>query len=936
MIKKFLLIVVALIGFASGAAAQQFPPVPVDSAVRIGKLPNGLTYYIRHNETPKGQADFYIAQKVGSILEDDNQRGLAHFLEHMCFNGSQNFPGNSLIDYLESVGVKFGRNLNAYTSVDETVYNISNVPVERTGVQDSCLLVLHDWADGLLLDPEEIDKERGVIHEEWRSRNVGRQRILESIAPEIYPNNKYGYRLPIGTMEVVDNFPYQDLRDYYEKWYRPDQQGIIVVGDIDPDYIEAKIVEYFSPIQMPENAAERYYVPVENNQGTIYAIGKDPEMEFGLMQLAFKQEPFPAEMKGTQIYLMTDYVVDMINQMLNQRYSEIGQKPDAPFGEAGSYYGNFLLAKTKDAFTIGILPKGDNYDEALAAAYRELLRAARGGFTVGEYERARAEYLSALEKRYNGRDKVQSSTYVNEYVRNFIDSEPIPSIEDYYQIINQMAPMIPVDAINQTIAQLITPDNRVLIVFCPEKEGAKVPTVEELQSVIAAVDAEDIEPYRDEMKSEPLIPNLPAPGKVISTQALPKWDATEMTLSNGVKVIVKTTDLKKDEIKMMAIAKGGTSQVADEQAAELIFMEYLLQQHGLGDYTVSDLQKYLQGKQANVTVGLQSYYRTLEGTSTVKDLPTMMELIYASMTEFNTTADDYDALRNMIKSVLHNQESTPNYTFQKSMMETLYKSSARRAISTEIIDKADREQSLKIVRDLLANAADFTFVFVGDVTVEAITPLLEQYIATLPADSATASAGWEINSDREITPGSLTKEYATAMQTPQTTCAVVLTAEEPFTTKNDYLNSATAQILSNRLLKKIREEMGAVYSIGAGQRFSGVSKMNAMIQIPFPMSPEQKDAVLNEIEQILVAMCTDISADELNPVKEYMVKNIIAAKEQNANWADAITDEVLIGVDTWHDALDTVNAITVEDVQNYLKGFLSQGNKLIIIQNPEQ
>ncbi len=937
MIKKLLLISALLLGFAYQAQAQmQMPPIPVDTAVRVGQLPNGLTYYIRHNETPKGQADFYIAQKVGSILEEDNQRGLAHFLEHMCFNGTENFPGNEVIDWLESVGVKFGRNLNAYTSIDETVYNISNVPVDRTSVQDSCLLILHDWADGLLLDPEEIDKERGVIHEEWRSRNVGRQRIMEEIMPLVYPNNKYGQRLPIGTMEVVDNFPPQDLRDYYEKWYRPDQQGIIVVGDIDPDYIEAKIIEYFAPIKMPENAAERYYVPVEDNAGTIYAIGKDTEMDFPIEQLIIKQDVIPTEMKGTMMYLMVDYIEDMINQMFNQRLNELSQDPECPFAQAGAMYGNFYLAKTKDGLTLAVMPKGDEYIPGMEAAYRELLRASRGGFTVGEYERAKAEYLSQLEKRYNGRDKQQNVAYVQQYVRNFIDNEPMPSIEDEYEIMNQLVPMIPVEAINQTLAEMVTPDNRVMMVFAVDKEGMSVPTAEEFEAMFAKVNAEDIEPYRDEMKEEPLIPNLPAPGKVVSTQDLPSWGATELTLSNGVKVVVKNTDFKKDEIRFMAVAKGGTSTIADENANELIFLEYVLSQHGLGDYTVTDMQKYLQGKQAHVDISLGNYTRDLSGTTTVKDLPTLMELIYASMTEFNLNEADFTALQNMIRGQIANQESTPDFALSKRLMEAIFASPANQMLTTQVIDNVSREKSIELVKSQLTNAADFTFYFVGDVTVDQITPLAEQYLATLPADAATASQGWTTNLSREVKGGTDTTEFAQAMQTPQTTCVMFITATEPYNTKNDYVVSAVGQVLSNRLLKKIREEMGAVYSIGAAASLGFTSKNNATIQTYFPMKPELKDQVLTEIDNILNAMCSDITAEELNPVKEYMVKNINAALDQNYNWIDAMTEETLSGVDTWHDALEVVNSITIEDVQNMLKDILSQGNRQTILMDPAE
>ncbi|MDE7135988.1 MAG: insulinase family protein, partial [Muribaculaceae bacterium] len=445
------------------------------------------TYYIRHNETPKGQADFYIAQKVGSILENDAQRGLAHFLEHMCFNGTTNFPGNNIVDWLETIGVKFGYNLNAYTSVDETVYNISNVPTDRTSVQDSCLLILHDWANDLLLDPEEIDKERGVIHQEWRRSMVGQMRILEKLLPTIYQNEKYGYRLPIGIMEVVDNFPPQDLRDYYEAWYRPDQQGIIVVGDVDVDRIEGKIKEMFADIEMPENAPERVYTPVSDNEGTIYAIGSDKEQQYPIISMMFKTEAFPDSLKGSMLYLMTNYMTDMVSMMLNNRFQELSSNPDVPFAQASASIDNFFLAKTKDALDLTGVAKTDDVLPTLETIYRELLRAQRGGFTYGEYERARNEYMSRLEKAYNNRNNRQNEGYVKEYVRNFIDNEPIPSVEDEYQIMQQITPMIPIEAINQLLPELVTKDNRVILALLPEKEGVANPTEEQIAAVIAKV-----------------------------------------------------------------------------------------------------------------------------------------------------------------------------------------------------------------------------------------------------------------------------------------------------------------------------------------------------------------------------------------------------------------------------------------------------------------
>lgn len=926
---------VMMLGTGIGVTAQQLPKLPLDPAVKMGKLDNGLTYYIRHNEKPKGQADFYIAQKVGSILENDSQRGLAHFLEHMCFNGTENFPGNSLIDYLESKGVKFGANLNAYTSIDETVYNISNVPVGDESVVDSCLIILHDWADGLLLDPEEIDKERGVIHQEWRRSNVGQMRILENLLPEMYPGSKYGYRLPIGTMEVVDNFPYQVLRDYYETWYRPDQQGIIVVGDIDVDAIEGKIKEYFGGIKMPENAPERAYEPVPDNEETIYAIGADKEQTNAIVMLMIRQETLPAELKGTQVELVQDYMTSMIDAMLNERFSDITSKADAPLAVASASYGNDFVAKTKDAFQIQALPKGTDVKPALEAAYRETLRAQRGGFTESEYDRARSEYLSRLEKRYNERSSVESSRYVNEYVRNFIDGDAAPGIEMTYQIMQQVAPMITVDMINQAFSQMITPNNRVVMVLLPEKEEYPVPTAEELSAIMSSIDAEEIGGYEDNSKTEPLIPELPAPGKITSMTEDAQWGATCMTLSNGVKVWVKQTKFKDNEIVFSAIANGGTSTVAPEKAPQLLIMPYAMNITGYGTYTSTDVNKYLKGKQASASLSLDGYNREVSGSTTAKDLPTAMELIYATFTELNIDEEEFSSLVNKLNSVLANQEADPMFIFQKDLLETLFNDPRRAMITTEILKSVDREEILNIAKSMVANAADYDFYFVGDIDMDKFKPLVEQYIATLPANAATASRSFEPVASLEVKKGSSTDKFTTKMETPQTYVAVVAAGNIPYTSKNAKLASIAAQVMSKRLNDKVREEMGAVYSIGAQGSLSRQAMQNAVIETVFPMKPEMLDDVLAYITSCFENMQSDVTPEELSKVTEYMVKTATENKEKNGAWLGAMSEASLNGVDTFNGDIDVLNAITVDDVNNYMKQLMDQKNYSVVILEAE-
>ncbi len=939
--KKFFsalaLMLVALMILPAMTVAQQMPPMGVDPEVRIGKLPNGLTYYIRHNEYPKGQADFYIAQQVGSVLEEDNQRGLAHFLEHMCFNGTTHFPGKNLINWLETVGVKFGQNLNAYTSVDQTVYNISNVPVAREGVQDSCLLILHDWANDLLLLPEEIDAERGVIHEEWRRSNVGQMRVLEQLLPSIYPGERYGVRLPIGTMEVAANFAPQALRDYYEKWYRPDLQGIIVVGDIDVDRIEGKIKEMFADIEMPENPAERVYFPVADTKGTIYAIGHDKEIQNNVAELMFKTDALPREARNTMAFYAQDYIEDLIALMLNARLDEIKSKPDAPFTNAGVGFSNFFLAKTKDCFDINAsAAKAEELPNALAAAYREVLRAAQSGFTVTEFERAKAELLSQAEASYNNRNTRENEVYVNYYVDNFIDNDPIPTKEEEYELIKMLAENLPLEAINQTFATIITPDNRVLIALTPDTPDGVYPTEQQFENALKAVDGETLEAYKEVLKAEPLIPQLPAKGKIVKESHSDQWDATVWELSNGITVYVKPTKFKDNEVIFSASALNGTSAYGKDYANSLTFMPVVLGSHGLGTYTDSDLQKYLSGKQAGVSASFGFFSRRFSGSSTPKDLPTLMELIYMNFTDLNIQPDEYQALQTRIKAALHNQESNPQFIFSEKVIKSLYTSPRIQQLTPEIVESAKRDQILEVIDAMSANAADFTFVFVGNIDLDTFRPLVEQYIATLPANAKKAQKKLtDYNNSFDMTGGTATDTYTCPMQTPQSWIYITAFGHEPYTMKDAQLATVSAQILSKRLLDKIREEMGAVYSIGAQGSMERIGEQNVEILTAFPMKPEMKDETLAEIRKMFIDMTENVGQEELDKVKEFMVKSYTENLEVNSAWRSAINGWLTNGVDTFNGNIASMNSITTDDVKTFMKRLMDQGNYRVVVLDPE-
>ena len=928
---------VAIAGFACMPVAvrvQQMPPVPVDKEVRIGKLDNGLTYYIRHNEYPKNQVDFYIAQKVGSILEEDNQRGLAHFLEHMCFNGTKNFPGNSMVKWLESVGVKFGYNLNAYTSIDETVYRISSVPTERIGVQDSCLMILSDWADGLLLEGKEIDEERSVIHEEWRSQLPPNMRIMEKLLPELYPDSRYGHRLPIGTMEVVDHFPHQALRDYYEKWYRPDLQGIVVVGDIDVDRIEGKIKEMFSKIEKPVNPAERVYFPVADNEKPIVAFGSDKEQDKYVAQIMFKYDALPDSLKGTMADVTTAYLLDMAQMMLQVRLNEQGQKADAPFAAASAFYGEFIMAKTKQAFQFAMLPKGNSFDEGLKAVYREALRAKRGGFTATEYARCRTEYLSQLEKAYNNRNQQENKTLAESYVRNFIDKKPIPGIETEYQMMSMIVNQIPVEAVNQVFSQIVSDKNLVVLGMMPAREGESCPKDEDILALLSQVEAENIAPYVDNVKDEPLVSELPAAGKVVKENVLSDFGAKEWILSNGAKVILKKTDFKADEINMMAVAKGGTSVYGNDKAADLMFMPAVLEQHGLGSFTNSELTKLMAGKQVSLKVSLDDYVRRLSGNTTPKDLKTYMEMIYMTFTGLTVTPDEFTAMQNLYKGLIQNQAQNPNFVFQKKVQEYLYSSPNKQVFGVSDIEKANREDILSIIREQLANAAEFTFVFSGNFDEAELKALVEQYIATLPSVKGKKQE-LKHSPAVEIKSGNEEKEFSLKMEVPQGSAAVIISGKMPYSFKNRLMASMSAQIISARLLSEVREKEGAVYSIYTQGSQDRLSEVSVVYQTIFQVKPEKKDRALEIIRSEFEKLAKETPVEELDKVKEFMVKQITGDEQTNSYWCSMMAGNELLPSEVCVKAEQVIQSITPKEISGYVNEVMKQNNYRVLVMMPE-
>ena len=935
-------LLVAALLFITGSAAvvaqeMQLPPIPVDTAVRIGKLPNGLTYYIRHNGYPEHRVNFYIAQRVGSIQEEENQRGLAHFLEHMAFNGSENYPGDKLLEYMRSIGVEFGRDLNAYTSIAETVYNIDNVPSGNLAALDSCLLVLKDWSNGLTLDDEEIDKERGVIENEWRLRSSADQRMFERNLEKMYPGSKYGRRMPIGTMEVVKNFKPEVLRAYYHKWYRPDNQAIIVVGDIDVNRTEQKIKEMFSGIKLDPNATPVVPEPVPDNNEAIIIVDKDKEQQINIVQLIFKHDDVPDSLKGNLAYMLQTYAVSLSTQMLNARLAEVAQNADCPFVQAGVSDGDYLFAKTKDAFMAYCVPKPGQTDAAVSAVMREVMRATKFGFTPTEYARAKSEYMSQLESVYTNRDKRNNSVYCNLYTRNFLDNEPIPSIDDEYMIMQQLSPAIPVEAINETMKQLVsvTDTNLVVLSFNTEKEGAVYPTEEGIKKAIDAVHGEQLTAWVDNVKQEPLIAQLPAKGKIVSEKENTTLGYKELALSNGARVLLKKTDYKDNEVLLNASSKGGSSLLGEEDIINAKAFDAVIGSSGLGNFDVTELQKALAGKQANVNLQLANFHEIVSGSSTPKDIETLFQLTYLYFTDIKKDEKSYAQLMTTLETILKNQELSPDAAFSDSLMVTLYSRNPRNTnIKVEDLKKINYDRILQIAKERTANAGDFTFEIVGNFDEAAIRPLIEQYIASLPGNGQKEQ--WKKISTYNR--GEAVNKFTRKMETPKANAYMYwYNLDVPYSLENAVAVGAAGEVLEMIYLKKIREDAGAAYSAGAAGscQYGGDTPFTALIGI-CPMDPAKSDLALKIMDEEAKKLCTTVDADMLNKVKEAMLKKADDAARTNGYWLSVIDTFDEYGIDTHTTYKDLVKALTPEKVAKVVKDVIfAGGNSVKVIMLPE-
>jgi zinc protease len=914
--------------------AQQNPPLPVDPNVRTGKLENGLTYYIRNNGLPENRADFYIAQKVGSMQEEDNQAGLAHFLEHMAFNGTKNFPGKSMLNYLQDNGIKFGTNINAYTSFDETVYFMTNIPTTNRNLMDSALLVLHDWSNAIALEEEEIENERGVIREEWRTRGGAQQRLWDQLLPKMYPGSKYAKRMPIGSIDVINNFKPEEIRAYYRKWYRPDLQGIIVVGNVNMDEMEQKIKTLFSPIPLDPERATREYYPVPDNKEPIVAIATDPEARNTSIMMFYKHDPMPEELKSTQVGYITQYILNAAASMMNQRLAEILQKPDAPFTNAYAYDGDYFVAKTKDAWTVVAGSAEDKIKDALAAMVRETERVKRYGFTASEYEVARTNILKSYEDAYNNRDKQRNSVYSQEYVRAFTDGEPFPGIEFEYQFMQAVAPNIPVEAINQTIKQLIGDENIVISVTGPRKEGLVYPAEEELLAVLREVKAETIEPYAEQVIDEPLVATPPAPGKIVKEEKDMSMGATVWTLQNGMKVILKNTDFKDDEIRMTGTSAGGYSPYAVQDPVNSKMMSAVITLGGVGSFSATDLPKVLAGKTATASPGISLTTQDFNGSSSIRDFETMLQLVYLYFTAPRRDNDAFQSFVQRTETQLRNQEAEPMVAFSDSIIAALYGDNPLPArIKAADIKQLNYDRIMEMYRQQFSNPGSFVFTFVGNIDEAKVRPVVEQYLASLPG---RAVKGEFTRVPMNIKEGERENIFQREMKNPKASVFNAFAGTMERNMKNQILMSMFDQILDIVYTEKVREEEGGTYGVYAGGSISRYPEGQTILEIMFDTDPEK----MEPLNQIILDVLEDIAQNgpretDFSKVKEYMNKSYTENLKENSYWMNVLDTKYFYGEDMHTNYIETVNAITPAEIRDFVAGLLNQGNRKTIVMMPK-
>ena len=918
-----------------GEAMQQaMAPLPNDPAVRVGHLENGLTYYIRHNELPAKRAEFYLATNVGAIQETPDQDGLAHFLEHMCFNGTAHFPDKGILDYLRSIGAEFGANINASTGFEETQYMLNNIPVERESVVDTCLMILCDYAHFVNNDPVEIDKERGVIIEERRQRRNASWRTMEASLPIYFGGTKMERCTLIGQQESLETFKPESLVNFYQTWYHPGNQAVIVVGDVDVDRTEAKIREIFSIIPKCENPQPKEHLTLPDNADPIVGIITDPETTNPSIEMVWKSEAMPETYNATVVGEMNDLLKVLVSLVMQERFADITSKPDSPY-LSGSLSVSQLLYEDIDAVDAMVALKEDAMMEGFKAFYTEVERMKRFGFGDDELQRAKDQILTIMENAVKQAPTRKNPEFVRPLISNFFDNDPYMEPEVELEVVKQILAQVNAQVLSMLAAQMITDNNLIVLYSGPEKEGLATPTKEQILAAIAEVKASEIAPMEgEEIASEFLDPSVLKGAKSKKAKTA-LYGSTQWMLGNGVKVIFLPTQYKKDEILFDLYKDGGMSLIPDADMASFDsnIISLFKSNSGVAGFSGTQVAKMLTGKSLTVNPYLNSLDHGIEGQATQKDLETALQLVYLFFTQPRFDQDEYDNGINQLNAVLPNLEGQPNYKLQKELYKALYNDSPRQQmISREVVDAANLQTLEKYYRILFNDAAGATLVVVGDIDIDTLKPLLEKYIGSIPKGKKALK--W-VDDGVRIPKGRVEDIFAVDMQTPMSTVVQIHSAYLPYTAERKAALDAMSYILDIRYTNSLREDEGGTYGASTNVGFSRRPEERIMLQVAFACRP----SLCDKLRSLAVDGINDLAAngptdEEVNSAVLNLKKNLPERRLTNSYWQSAIESYELYGHDTDVENEAAINALTKEKIQAAVQELLSQGNLLEVVMKP--
>ena len=934
MIRNILLLIGIVLSFSglSQSVLNLNDKLPEDPKVSKGVLDNGMTYYVRSNSTPKNRADMYLVVRAGSVDEDDDQQGLAHFAEHMSFNGTKNFPKHELTKYLESLGIEFGPEINAYTSFDETVYMIK-VPLDEEEYVEKGLQVLYDWACLVSDLDEEIDKERGVIREEWRGDKGADERMRQKWLPVFLQGSKYAERIPIGKIDIIENCPPEALKRFRTDWYRPDLQAVLVVGDFDRDEMVKKVKDKFSSIPKPVNPREKKYYDIPGHKETLVSIATDKEATYTEVEIFYKHPPHIDRTYGDY---RQSIVHELFNSIINDRLSELAQSENAPFILANSGYGG-LIGPSK-AYYAAAYCHENKVLEGIKAVMQEVERVKRHGFTESELERVKKARLAFIEKTYNERDKQQSKAYIEEYTRNFLlTEEPFPGIENELQYHQEWIPRITLEEVNKLAAKWIIPENRVIIINAPEKEGFILPSKEQILNALDEVEKSDIEAYEDKVSDTPLIDKDLVAGEVKKERNLEEVGAVEWTLSNGAKVIYKITDFKDDEILFSSFSYGGSSLYGQEDDISADLAATVVAMSGISGFDKVTLDKMMAGKVFSVSPYITEFTEGFGGKSSIKDFETLLQIVHLYFTDIRVDQVAYASFMQRINGMLMNKSSSPEATFSDSLQAIAVNyHPRRRPMSVEILKEADFNAIERIAKERFTNAADFTFFFVGNIDVDSFKPMIEKYIGSIPSSRKTEM--WKNLGIKE--PEGVLEKVVYKGQEDKSYNYTFFHGDLEFNQENRIVIDAVGRILSTRLLDVIREENSSVYFIKADPTISKIPESKYYIIISYGTDAEKVDQVQKmSFDEIKRLMETGPTEAELATVKEKLLREREVGVRENSFWLNVITEGFQNekgDFSRFNKFNDVVNGLTIDKLKSAANKWFNFDNYFSVTLKPEK